>query len=78
MFFSLGANSAKKDEGAKFISFFINDPAAAKVLGVERGIPCVKATRDSVAPSLDAPAISALLGRAGFPIRAFRCGRSSS
>jgi multiple sugar transport system substrate-binding protein len=60
MFFSLGANSAKKDEGAKFISFFINDPAAAKVLGVERGIPCVKATRDSVAPSLDAQSQIAL------------------
>ncbi|MDB5560691.1 MAG: transporter ATP-binding protein [Hyphomicrobiales bacterium] len=60
MFFSLGANSSQKEAGAKFISFFINDPSAGKVLGVERGIPCVKATRDAVAPSLDAQSQIAL------------------
>jgi multiple sugar transport system substrate-binding protein len=60
MFFSLGTNSSQKEAGAKFISFFINDPAAGKVLGVERGIPCVKATRDAIAPALDAQSQIAL------------------
>jgi len=53
MFFSLGGSSANKEEGAKFINFFISDPESAKILGVERGIPCLPASRDVVAPTLD-------------------------
>jgi multiple sugar transport system substrate-binding protein len=38
---------------ADFISFFVNDIEAGKILGVERGVPCSAAVRDAVAPTLD-------------------------
>jgi multiple sugar transport system substrate-binding protein len=53
MFFSVGGSSANKEAAADFLNFFISDPEAAKVLGVERGIPCIAATREAVAPTLD-------------------------
>jgi len=53
MFFSIGGSSAKQEDAAKFISFFVNDQDASKVLGVERGIPCSAAVRDALAPTLD-------------------------
>ena len=37
-----------------YLSFFVNDLEAGKVLGVERGIPCSAAVREVVAPTLDA------------------------
>jgi len=52
MFFSIGGSSANKGKAAEYLSFFINDPEAGKVLGVERGIPCVPAVRDAVAATL--------------------------
>jgi multiple sugar transport system substrate-binding protein len=52
MFFSVGGSSANKEAAAAYLSFFINDPEAGKVLGVERGIPCVSSVRDVVAPTL--------------------------
>ena len=53
MFFSVGGSSAQKEKAAEFLNFFISDPEAAKILGVERGIPCLPETRDIVAPTLD-------------------------
>ncbi|MFN4210863.1 MAG: extracellular solute-binding protein, partial [Devosia sp.] len=53
MFFSVGGSSANKEAAADFLNFFISDPEAVKILGVERGIPCSAATRDIVAPTLD-------------------------
>ncbi|KFC68810.1 putative sugar-binding protein [Devosia sp. LC5] len=53
MFFSVAGASANKEGAAAFLSYFVNDPEAAKLLGVERGIPCIAATRDVVAPTLD-------------------------
>jgi multiple sugar transport system substrate-binding protein len=53
MFFSLGAKSAFLSDGAQFINFFVTDPEATKILGVERGIPCKASVRDIVAPTLD-------------------------
>jgi multiple sugar transport system substrate-binding protein len=53
MFFSIAGSSAKQEAAAEFLNFFISDPEAAKILGVERGIPCSAATRDVVAPTLD-------------------------
>jgi len=53
MFFSVGGSSAQKEKAAEFLNFFISDPEAAKVLGVERGIPCLPATREAIAPTLD-------------------------
>jgi multiple sugar transport system substrate-binding protein len=53
MFFSVGGSAANKELAASYVSFFVNDPAAGLVLGVERGIPCSAAVRDAVAPTLD-------------------------
>ena len=53
MFFSVAGSSANKEAAADFLNYFISDPEAAKILGVERGIPCSAAVRDVVAPTLD-------------------------
>lgn len=53
MFFSVGGSSSSKEKAAEFLNFFISNPEAAKVLGVERGIPCLPETRAVVAPTLD-------------------------
>ncbi|MDB5537239.1 MAG: transporter ATP-binding protein [Devosia sp.] len=60
MFFSLGASSKQQAEGAKFIDYFISNPDAATILGVERGIPCKSSTRDAIKPSLDEQSLVAL------------------
>jgi len=52
MFFSVGGSSANKEAAAAFINYFINDPEAGKILGVERGIPCSAAVREAIAPTL--------------------------
>ena len=54
MFFSVAGSSQNKEAAADFLNFFISDPEAAKILGVERGIPCLPETRAVVEPTLDA------------------------
>ena len=53
MFFSVGGSAANKELAAAYVSFFVNDPEAGKVLGVERGIPCSAAVRSVIEPMLD-------------------------
>ena len=53
MFFSISGSSANKQAAVDFLNFFVTNPDAGKVLGVERGIPCSAAVRDAVAPTLD-------------------------
>jgi multiple sugar transport system substrate-binding protein len=53
MFFSVGGEDEKAAAAAEFISYFVNNPEAAKVLGVERGIPCSASVREALAPTLD-------------------------
>ena len=53
MFFSAYANTGVPVEAAKFISYFINDPAATEVLGVERGVPESAAVREALLNTLD-------------------------
>ena len=53
MFFSAYANTGVPVEAAKFVSYFINDPAATEVLGVERGVPESAAVREALANTLD-------------------------
>jgi multiple sugar transport system substrate-binding protein len=53
MFFSIGGSSKNKELAAEYLSYFINDLEAGKVLGVERGIPCIPAVRDAIAPTLN-------------------------
>lgn len=53
MFFSVSAQSENKEAAAQYISFFVNNPDAASVLDVERGVPESAPVRDALAPQLD-------------------------
>jgi multiple sugar transport system substrate-binding protein len=53
MFFSAYANTGVPAESAKFVSYFINDPAATETLGVERGVPESAAVREALTNTLD-------------------------
>jgi multiple sugar transport system substrate-binding protein len=59
-FFSVSGNSANIEQAAAFISYFVNDPGAAKVLGMERGVPCSEAAREAVADDLSPESRAAL------------------
>jgi multiple sugar transport system substrate-binding protein len=54
MFWSIAGDSKLKPDAVKYLSFFVNNLDAAKVLGVERGIPCSASVRDALAPTLSA------------------------
>jgi multiple sugar transport system substrate-binding protein len=54
MFWSIAGQSKLKSDSAKYLSFFVDDIDANKVLGVERGIPCSAAVREAIAPGLSA------------------------
>ncbi|MBJ3785736.1 ABC transporter substrate-binding protein [Devosia sediminis] len=53
MFFSVGGTAAEKQAAADFIRYFVTDPEAGKILGVERGIPCNASVREAITPTLD-------------------------
>ncbi|MHA6299674.1 ABC transporter substrate-binding protein [Devosia sp. CAU 1758] len=53
MFFSVAGSSADKEAAAAFINYFVTNPEAGAVLGVERGIPCNAAVREAITPTLD-------------------------
>ena len=52
MFWSVANASKIQPDAAKYVSFFINNVDANKVLGVERGIPCSASVRDAISPML--------------------------
>lgn len=49
---SIYARCAAPEAAAGFIAFFLSDPEAAKVLGVERGVPMAPAVRELILPTL--------------------------
>jgi multiple sugar transport system substrate-binding protein len=51
--FSVTKASETPDAAVAFIDFFVHDPEAAKVLGVERGMPASSKIRAILAPQLD-------------------------
>lgn len=53
MFFSASATSNVPEAAAAFISYFVNDPAATEVLGVERGVPEAESVREHLRETLD-------------------------
>jgi multiple sugar transport system substrate-binding protein len=55
MLVSIGKRSKHPAEAAKFISWFINDPEAGKILGLSRGMPVNPAIRDAVGATLTGP-----------------------
>lgn len=52
MFFSIAQNSKHKEEAAKFISFFVNDLEANKILMGERGVPISSEVKEGLKPYL--------------------------
>lgn len=59
-FFSVSGTSQNAEQATAFISYFVNNPAAAKLLGVERGVPCTQTARDAVADELTPESRAAL------------------
>jgi multiple sugar transport system substrate-binding protein len=53
MFFSISRSSKYKEEAGKFISFFVNDLEANKILNSERGVPVFSKVRRTMIPQLD-------------------------
>ncbi len=53
LIWSVGATTKQGEAAAKFISFFVNDPEAGKILGVERGVPMSPAVREAILPQLN-------------------------
>ena len=53
--FSVPSTSKSPAAAAQFIAFFIHDANAARVLGVERGVPGSAKTRSVIQPGLQAP-----------------------
>ncbi|MCM3790881.1 extracellular solute-binding protein [Domibacillus indicus] len=51
MFWSVSESLKQKEEAKKVIDFFINDPEAAEILGVSRGLPVSKKILDSMSSS---------------------------
>ena len=52
-FFSVAAASNNPDAAVDFINFFVRDPEAAAVLGLERGIPASPAVREALSGHID-------------------------
>ncbi len=53
LIWSVGATTKQGEAAAKFISFFVNDVEAGKILGVERGVPMSPAVREAILPQLN-------------------------
>lgn len=51
---AIAKTSKNPDDAAAFIDFFVNNPAAGKILGAERGVPVNLDVRADVVPNLDA------------------------
>lgn len=53
MYFAISADSKHPQEAGAFLSYFINDIEANKVLNADRGVPVSSKVREELAPSLD-------------------------
>jgi multiple sugar transport system substrate-binding protein len=54
MYFSVSKNSKAKEEAAKFISFWVNDIEANKIIMGERGVPVSSKVKEALKPDLSA------------------------
>ncbi len=54
MYWSMPAKGEHSEEAAKLVSFLMTDPAAVKILKVERGVPAIPAVQSQIEPVLDA------------------------
>lgn len=55
MFYAVSATSEYPQASAKFVDFLLNDPAAAKIMLTDRGLPANTEVRESILAELDAP-----------------------
>lgn len=53
LIWSVAATSRAKEQAAAFVSYFVTDPEAGAILGVERGVPMLPSIRTQIFPSLD-------------------------
>jgi multiple sugar transport system substrate-binding protein len=53
MLWSVSAQSKQKEAAVRLLNFFVADPEAGKLLGVERGVPPSDAVRKAVTTTLD-------------------------
>jgi multiple sugar transport system substrate-binding protein len=53
MYWSISSRSKHPEQAAKLVSFLMTDPAAAKILKVERGVPAIPAVQAEIKPLLD-------------------------
>jgi multiple sugar transport system substrate-binding protein len=54
MYWSIAARGEHPEEAAKLVDFLMTDPAAVKVLKVERGVPAIAEVQSLIEPELDA------------------------
>jgi multiple sugar transport system substrate-binding protein len=54
MYWSMAARGEHTEEAAKLVDFLMTDPAAVKVLKVERGVPAIAEVQSIIEPELDA------------------------
>ena len=54
MYWSVPARGEHSAEAAKLVNFLMTDPAAVKILKVERGVPAIPAVQSEIEPVLDA------------------------
>jgi multiple sugar transport system substrate-binding protein len=52
MLWSVSAQSKRQDDAVKLVDFFVADPEAGKVLGVERGVPPSSKVRSEISSVL--------------------------
>ena len=52
MYFSISKNSKHKEEAARFISFFVNDVEANKLIKGDRGVPGSSVVKEALKPEL--------------------------
>lgn len=71
LIWSIAGTSKNPEIAAQFLDFFINDPEAGKILGIERGVPINLDVQQAITPNIDAMAkktvdyVSAIAGRVG-------------
>jgi multiple sugar transport system substrate-binding protein len=55
LIFSIASTSKNPEQAARFIDWFVTSEDAAKLLGVERGVPVLPELRNAIAPYLSEP-----------------------
>ncbi len=51
---SVSAKTKAPEEAAKVVQYMVSDPEGVKILGIERGVPCSAAARESLLADIDA------------------------